>query len=452
MVNYQFSSSVSFQIHQSAIKPDSEEEEESIEVFVTIRGSLFSSCDFLFESCNEHSILQFLLPKCSVKYDNSKGKIFLVGAPNEQYRIVNSKEIIRYTPHPIIYRTDGSILQFNLNEWQLIDSNGKGFFLKDGKWFKQPLYDISSEYISSYFCSRSVSNRSDGFRYFEDGDESMFVFPDKTTYKIKTQTWTHPLYPAVIVSKDGLSVETSEFSAKFTNDNNIKVEAKNQEYACDYFNDTRHFFVHFGKLGVANTLIDLVTGYVANLGTRKNVYYLNEDFQWVIGKQNCSKKDIIQHFRNGNMPEKLVPITEFSQEEIESIFSTGHRPRLFVIERTTGDVRVNELWSHDGFRQLLEDASSQITKSTGNEIVLWFDTNPKSYREFVIHPKIKENLEQRIPNLLDQQLKYEEQRKKRVESLNDPKWKEIEEKQLQEESEVKSLLEKEYALLISDFK
>ena len=75
-------------------------------------------------------------------------------------------------------------------------------------------------------------------------------------------------------------------------------------------------------------------------------------------------------------------------------------------------------------------------------MTLWFDTEPNSYREIRITPKITDDQKKQVIDEMANEREIEERRKSILASVGDPKWHEIEEEQKREQENVLKYIEK----------
>jgi hypothetical protein len=286
-----------------------------------------------------------------------------------------------------------------------------------------------------------VTNRSDGVSFIDDEGQVTVAFPDGTKFGRKDQVWTHPDLPDIGIGSEKISVENAVFTASFGFDKNCSLELKNGECSVAFQSEWRHIFMTFGQAKAIMTMLDLITGMVLNVGARRSCYYLNEEWEWKVARQLCSKKDIIQHFENGEYLEKLQNVESMDQEEIEAIMQ-GHKPRLFVVEKDQNSMAVKELLSAVDFQLLAEQSTTRMSKKDDCGVTLWFDTNPKTYREIRLTPKIMDDQKEAVVAGMREQVEFEARRTETLNSVSDPKWREMEEQQSKEEAAILELLSK----------
>jgi hypothetical protein len=217
---------------------------------------------------------------------------------------------------------------------------------------------------------------------------------------------------------------------------------KNGDCSIAFQEEIRHLLISFGQLKNVMTMVDLLSGVVANVGARRCVYYLNDEWQWTLGRQLCSKKDIMQHFENGDFVERVQTITEMERDELESIVSLGQKPRLFVVERTGNHLAVRELLAASDFQAIAETSTTRISKKEDCIVTLWFDSTPKSYREIRITTKLSDDMKAAVYDGIRNQMEIEKQRMMVLISVGDPKWRELEEREREQEEEIAALLKR----------
>ena len=103
---------------------------------------------------------------------------------------------------------------------------------------------------------------------------------------------------------------------------------------------------------------------------------------------------------------------------------------------------VSELLAASDFQSIMESSSNRITTKDGKNVTLWFDTEPKSYREIRITPKITDEQRTEVFNGMEEQLEIERKRDEILDSVSDPKWAKIDAQQIKEEEEIQALLRK----------
>ena len=96
--------------------------------------------------------------------------------------------------------------------------------------------------------------------------------------------------------------------------------------------------------------------------------------------------------------------------------------------------------SASDFQQAAELSSSRIAKDGEKDVMLWFDTEPKSYREMQIWTKMSDEEKNQIIKAIEDEKKAEELRVQILDSVGDPKWRELETKQKAEEDDVLEFL------------
>jgi hypothetical protein len=442
LVSFRDASRFSFHISQRPMVPRPDEEEDlNVETTMKIRGVLGRGCEFFMDHTPFKVLFVILTPQARIEFDAIKGRTVMIGAAKESHRVITAKgELILFGPHPIIYRTDGSIQQYIKGVWHFINADGKAFVKKESGWCQNPEKDTTSETISTYFTNRKVTNRSDGVSFVEDGEDLTVVFPDHTKYSHKDQTFSHPSLPAVHILTDKIEIETSVFKAAFTAAKECSLELKNGECSLTFTEEIRHLHIHFGQSKNALTMVDLLSGTVVHVGARRLVYYLSDEWQWTLGRQLCSKKDLIQHFEDGDFVERIEAVTEMEREEIESIFSLGHKPRLFLVERLGSSFEVNELLAALDFQTLAEQSSNRISKRDESRVTLWFDTEPRTFREIRITNAIADQVKAEVFDGIERQLEAEKHRKMVLDSVEDPKWVQLEAEENEREEEISALL------------
>lgn len=437
-------SSLSFNMQQrnSSGTNGEEEDDDQLEVNINIRGALSKNCDFNFEHSPSQATLS-LFTKGATIISTENDTITMIGAPGEQKRAVTSEgQLIKFTPKPVIYMLDGSIETFDGETWHLIDSEGKAFVkTSNDEWTRDKANDATCETIQTHFTKRQVSTHSNGVSIINDEDETTIVYPDGSKYYTNAKKWTNSALPDVIFAENKkMIVENEAFKATFESNNNITIDTKDNECSMNLLKKSGHIIYYFGQFRSVMTMIDLFTGTVANAGARRCVYYLTEDWQWALGHQLCSKKEIVQHFQDGDFVERLQKVDTCDQDELTQIVSNGHKPRLFVITNDGVCTHVSELISASDFQQAAELSSSRIAKDGEKDVMLWFDTEPKSYREMQIWTKMSDEEKNQIIKAIEDEKKAEELRVQILDSVGDPKWRELETKQKAEEDDVLEFL------------
>ena len=444
--NVQFLSSTrfSFRIWQTANenKSDgSEEEDEAVKTFVQMRGVLGNLDCFLDHQSSQTSLI-LKYKNAIFEFDITNGRTIISGVKGESKRIMTFKgDIIKYENIPIIYKTDGSIQKYEKGEWHLIDPHGNAFIKKNGLWLKDPDNNQSSELAQTFFTPRKVTNYSHGLSFIEDGEDLTISFPDGTKFIQKEMIYTHPELPNIKLQEGVLTIDTNEFTASLSEGRDCTIDMKNNSVSFIFNESTSHIQIQYGAFKNDMTLIDLCTGMVANVDSRKGVYYLNDEFEWQVGKHNCSKRDILQHFKDNDFIETITPADEM-KEDLESIITNGHRPRLFLIEKEQSSLAVKELLAAPDFQSIMEQSTSRISKKDDSNVTLWFDTEPKSYREILITPKITNEQKNQIYQSMEEQVAIEEERIRVLNTVSDPKWRELEDEQAKEENDIQELLKK----------
>ena len=394
----------SFNLTQNPNPSSNEEEEEDIvETITSVRGALSKNTDIYFEHSNEK--IRFIISRKNIKveFDINNHTIIISGLEGESHRIITPKgKLIRYSPQPIIYHTDGSISRFFKETWEMVDSNGKGYIKRGNKWFYEPKFDTTSNTIETYFTSRKVTSRSDGLSIIEDDDDATLIFPDGTKYNKKKKMFTHKKLPSIIVDNGSITIDSKEFIAAFGENRDCSLALKNHNCTISFNEELRQLYINFGQAGNVMTMVDLLTGSIAHVGAKRFVYYLSDDWKWVLGKQLCSKKEIIQHFQDGDFIERVQTLDKIDKDEIENIISNGHTPRLFIVEKDFNDFNVFELIDDNTFKTISEQS---INWSQKNDIyqTLWFDTKPKSFREIIVLPKITSDIIQKVEKAMEKE-------------------------------------------------
>jgi hypothetical protein len=419
------------------------EEEEPVETSARIRGMLGHSLEFVFEVDTGSNTFAIVIGSCTVTFDVLKSHVLISGAPEESHRILTRDgKLIRFAPHPIIYSPDGSVGTYSKKVWRLVDAAGRAFVKRDGSWFCEPELNATSENFSTFFTSRKVVKHSNNVSFVEDGDKSEIVFPDGTRYDRKTRTYSHPCLPSAAIVGDSFHVNSKEVTADFAPDQMCKLALRDGSCSINYTERISNLVIQFDSSNEMTT-IDLLTGVVATIGARRCVYYLAEDWNWRIGRQLCSKKEILQHFQNGAFTDRLQPVTEMDQSEIHQIMTNGHPPRLFVVEKQFGQFGVHELIDDKTWKNILAKARKDSPRSC-----LWFDTEPPSFREFgSVKVVSSEKAGQMTAEQIEKQARtiveayqnegqsVEDRNRLRREVL-DPKWVDIEEKHRAEEEKM----------------
>lgn len=434
--NHKFSFSMSQKSSQQVIE---EEEEEGYETVMTVRGLLSRDSEILFEHDGDTVKFSMFHRGTKICFDVATGQTTITGNPHERKRIMTRDgKIIRFCPHPIIYSPDGSIQEYIKGlepVWKLVSFDGKGYVKKGDQWFREPKYDTTSQTISTHFATRKVTNRSDGLSFIEDENNTTIVFPDGTQYDQVNLVYTHPDLPTVTMDCDKLKIEMKEFCASFSETGDFELITKDDQCCLNYFEDIRHIMIQYGKLRNVLTMVDLITGMIANVGARKCVYYLAEDWTWKVARHLCSRKEVIQHFRDGDLLDRLSPCTEMEKEEIEEIILNGHKPRLFLIDKEHGLFEVSELLDDRDFKKIEEQAFEQRPK-TGQQRTFWFGTDPKTFRQMKIFPEITQETLERVQTAYAEEIELQARRKAVRESVLDDKWRVIRDQELDEESQM----------------
>jgi hypothetical protein len=157
----------------------------------------------------------------------------------------------------------------------------------------------------------------------------------------------------------------------------------------------------------------------------------------------------MQHFDDGDFVERVQTITEMEgARELESIMSIGQRPRLFMVQRSGNSLSVKELLAAADFQAITEQSTTRISKKDDCVVTLWFDTEPKSFREIRITTKLSDEIKTQVTEGMAQQREAETQRMKILDSVGDPKWRELEEKEKEQEGEIAELLKRYNAELL----
>ena len=446
LVNYHNISQFSFQISQKSIppaNPEEEEEEETIETSMKIRGILERGCEWFMDYSPGKKSFVVLTNNTRIEFDVTQDRLVITGAPDESHRMITkSGDLVRYTDHPVIYKQDGTIEHYIKGVWHMTDKDGKAYLKKDGQWFLDPEHDLSAETFETYFTSRKVVKRSDGLSFIHDDDDVTICFPDGTKFANKDKVWSQSGLPDIRVDPDKVTIESKRFTASFDLEHTCTVALKNEECSVTYRESISNIMITYGQSKGALTMVDLVNGAVANVGTKRYVYYLNDEWQWAIGKQLCSKKDIIQHFEDGDFQERLEHVDEVEPADIESIMFKGQRPRLFVVERNQNAMTVKELLAAPVFQAVMERSTTRVANKDDAYVTLWFDTEPNSYREIRITPKITDDQKKQVIDEMVNEREIEERRKSILASVGDPKWHEIEEEQKREQENVLKYIEK----------
>ena len=437
LVTYNNKSKTSFQMLQrQAVNTNEEEDDDNIEVSITVRASLSKNCEFLFEHNPNNSRLSLFTSDARVESNLETHNITMVGAKDETHRIITSDgELIKFTPNPVIYRPDGSIQTKTQTGWTLVDKDGNGYVKRNGTWFKDPQLNAKCETLETYFSNRKVTNLSNGVMFITDDNEETITFPDGTKYFILQNTYKHPIYPDVHIGNK-IVLETKEFKATYEENHNVLLETKDLEHSMNFLVESGHLIFYYGQFKNSMTMVDLVTGTVANAGAHRCVFYLNDDWEWQLGRQLCSKKEIVQHFQDGDFVDRLQPVEEVEQEELMQDISNGHKPRLFIIDHDGTVPHVQELISSVDFQSIADSSSSRISKEGEKDVTFWFDTTPKTYREMTIWTKLTPEEKKTIHSLIDAEHKEEDDRKEILKSVGDSKWRELENQQRIEEYQV----------------
>jgi hypothetical protein len=239
---------------------------------------------------------------------------------------------------------------------------------------------------------------------------------------------------------DRIGIETPLFTAAFTTDKNCSIEMKNGDCSVAFQEEIRQLLISFGQSKNDMTMVDFISGVVANVGAHRCVYYLNDEWQWALGRQQCSKKDLIQHFEKGTFVERLQLVTEIDPKELTPVIANGQRPRLFVVERNGSSLAVKELLADSDFQTIAALSTTRISKKEDSVVTLWFDTEPKTFREIRITTKLSDEMKARVYEGIESQKEAERQRMLVLNSVGDPKWRELEEREREQEEEITALL------------
>ena len=434
--NHKFAFSMSQRLAQQSMD---DEEDEGYEVVMTIRGLLSRDSEILFEHDGDTVKFSMFHHTTKICFDVGNGRTTITGNPNEVQRIMTRDgKIIRFAPDPIIYSPDGSIQEYIKGlqpVWKLVRFDGKGYVKKGNSWFREPKYDTTSETISTHFATRKVTNRSDGLSFIEDENNTTIVFPDGTQYDQTNNVYTHPDLPTITMECDKMTIEAKEFNASFSETGDCELTTKDDQCSISYFEDLRHILIQYGKQKNVMTMVDLITGMVANVGARKCVYYLAEDWTWKVARQLCSRKEVIQHFRDGDVLDRLELCTEMEKEEIESIILNGHKPRLFVIEKEHNRFEVAELLDDRAFKKMEEQAFEQRPKD-GCRRTFWFGTDPKTFRQMKLCPEVTPETVSLVQTSYAEEVELQQKRREIRESVLDDKWRVIREEHENEEEQM----------------
>ena len=71
-------------------------------------------------------------------------------------------------------------------------------------------------------------------------------------------------------------------------------------------------------------------------------------------------------------------------------------------------------------------STTRVTNKVGAWVTLWFDTEPNSYREIRITPKITDDQKKQVIDEMANEREIEERRKSILASVGDPRWNEEE--------------------------
>ncbi|OHT10882.1 hypothetical protein TRFO_19675 [Tritrichomonas foetus] len=420
-----------------------EEEEDSVETLTSIRGVLSKNTEFYFDHSSDKANFIMTYKNTRVEFDILKHICIISGIEGESHRIITPDgKLIKYCPNPIIYHSDGTIATKIRDKWKMVDSEGIGYVKRDGKWLLEPKFNETSTTISTYFTSRKVTNRSDGLSTIDDNGEITLIFPDETKYNMKTHTFYHSKIPSVSVNERVITIDSKEFTAEFANNCDCSFTLKNQDCTISFNEDLRHLLIQYGQFCNVMTIVDLLTGNIAHVGARRFVYYLTEDWKWNLGRQLCSKKDMLQHFQDGDFIDRIQAIEKVDKEEIETIITNGHKPRLFIVEKDFNDFNVFELLDDSVYKTIADQAINQPKKNTEKDLTLWFNTKPKSFREIKILPKITSEMAKQAEEVVQKENEIQINQKVARISAIDPKWRVAEAQQLKEEEEMINLYQK----------
>ena len=101
-----------------------------------------------------------------------------------------------------------------------------------------------------------------------------------------------------------------------------------------------------------------------------------------------------------------------------------------------------ELLDDNAFKTISEQSMNYSPKNTEKFQTLWFDTKPKSFREVIILPKITNEITQKVEKIMEEEKIIQDNNSKAKLSTTDPKWRDAEQKQEDEEEQMKKLYEK----------
>jgi hypothetical protein len=415
-----------------------EEEEDPIDTTVKVHGSLFPGIDFFFDNENESITFTVRRWNAKVVFDIKPSHVVLYGTSNETHRIITrTGKLIRYTPTPIIYYPNGAIETFIKGVWHLVDEKGHSYVKRDNVWFIQPEFNATEEKISTFFTTREVIKRSNGVSFIIENDKQKIVFPDRTEFDKVTQTYSHPDLLSVSIVNKKFQVQAKEFKAEFVENDVCSLIMTDASCSIQFTPEISSLVLQYGNFSPELTMLDLVTGLVATAGARRCVYYLGDDWNWKIGRQLCSKKEIVQQFQQGAFLEHIQSLTEMDAEEIKSIMKIGHQPRLFIVEKEFGEFKMIELLDDVMRKKILNCA----TKGCLEECP-WFETEPISFRELKTHSKLSTEKIDLIAQVHKDECRIEEQKNELRLSVVDPKWKVFEFQQSKEEEEMIELYRK----------
>lgn len=424
----------SFTMSQKHVQAVDEEEEDSVDTLIAVRGVLSRDSEMIFESCNTSTKFSMLYKGAKVTFDVENDHVVMTGASKETHRIIRRDcKLIRFSgPELQIYAPDGSIQTRLKDAWKLVSSEGKGYVKRGNEWFKEPKFDTTTETIFTHFTSRTVSYRSDGLSIIHDNDKTTIVFPDGTHFDQSNNTFTHEDLPSITVT-DTIRVDSHEFVGIFSENRDCELTMKDQPFAVNLYEEANNLTIQFNTLRSVMTLIDLVSGMVLNAGARRYVYYLADDWTWKVAKQLCSKKDAVQHFQDGDILDRLEACTEMPPDEIEAIFTNGHKPRLFIVDKQHDRFEVCELIDEAMAKSFARDPGQ-----AGVERSFWMDTEPKSFRLLrslsAISPEVSEAIRKAYAHEVE---RLNAQRATRA-SVTDPKWQQM---KIETEAEEQKMLD-----------
>jgi hypothetical protein len=236
---------------------------------------------------------------------------------------------------------------------------------------------------------------------------------------------------------DRLVVHAQEFTSTFNAEHGCCLTTKDDELTINYNEEWRNLQLQFGPAKNVATLVDLDSGLVMNLGARRMIYYLTESWEWKLGKQTVSKKEMIQHFQEGDYLTRIQPVTEMEPSEILQIVTTCHPPRTFALDKEFGNFEITELLDEKAYTRIHADCIKAIISPT-----MWFDTQPMSFREVQILNDLSADLISMVRTKFPEEERRVKSDHEARQSILDPKWVEIEAQEAADEEAILELYRK----------